>query len=93
MRGLPVRQREHTRGLEDAGIHAPPIVKEISNGNLELLDLGGRGGGGEVRSGGGLGGLGSVGGGGVDGGRSGGGNTVGTKTGEEGGDVARVGEG
>ncbi len=55
---------ENTRGLEDAGIHAPPIVKEISNGNLELFDLGGRGGGGEVRSGGGLGGLGSVGGGG-----------------------------
>jgi hypothetical protein len=63
------------------------------NGNLELLDLGGRGGGGEVRSGRGLGGLGSVGGVDVDGGRSGGGNTVGTKTGEEGGDVARVGEG
>ena len=37
--------------------------------------------------------MGSVGGGGIDGGRSGGGDTVGTKTGEEGGDVARVGEG
>jgi hypothetical protein len=79
--------------LEDAGIHAPPIVKEVANGHLELLDLGGRGGGGEVRPGGGLGSLGTVGGGGIDSGRSGGGNTVGTKTGEEGGDVARVGEG
>ena len=60
---------------------------------MKLLDLGGRGCGGEVRPGGGLGGLGTVGGGGIDSGRSGGGNTVGTKAGEEGGDVARVGEG
>ena len=84
---------ESTRGLEDAGVHAPPIVKEVAYCHLKLLHLGGRGRGGEVRAGGGLGGFGSVGGGGIDGGRSGGGNTVGTKTGEEGGDVARVGEG
>ncbi len=32
---------ESTRGLKDSGIHAPPIVKEIADGHLELLDLGG----------------------------------------------------
>ena len=84
---------ESTRGLEDAGVHAPPIVKEVAYCHLKLLHLGGRGRGGEVRAGGGLGGFGSVGGGGINGWRSGGGDTIGTKTGEEGGDVARVGEG
>ena len=57
--------RESTRGWKDAGVHAPPIVKEVANGHLKLLHLGGRGGGGEVRAGGGLGGVGSVGGGGI----------------------------
>ena len=57
---------ERTGGGEDARVYTPPVVEEVANRDLQFLDLGRGGWGGEVRPGGGLGGPGTIGGGGVD---------------------------
>ena len=82
---------ERTGGGEDARVYTPPVVEEVAHRDLQFLDLGRGGWGGEVRPGGGLGGPGTIGGGGVEGRGRGGADSIGTKTGKEGGDIARVG--
>ena len=82
---------ESAGGGEDARVYTPPVVEEVAHRDLQFLDLGRGGWGGEVRPGGGLGGPGTIGGGGVEGRGRGGADSIGTKTGKEGGDIARVG--
>jgi hypothetical protein len=53
---------------EDASVDAAPVVQEVADCYLQLLDLGGGGWGRNVRPSGGLGGPGSVGGWGIEGG-------------------------
>ncbi len=82
---------ECTGGGEDARVYTPPVVEEVAYRDLQFLYLGRGGWGREVRPSGGLGGPGTIGGGGVEGRGRDGTDTSRTKTGEEGGDIARVG--
>ena len=82
-----------TRGGEDAGIHCPTIVKQLANGYLQFFGLAGSGGGGVVEGGWALRGSGTIGGRGVDGRGGSVGDAGRSEAGEEGGDIAGIGDG